>query len=84
LFILGVVYETLLDIGSEAVECLVNVDVALGRDLEEWDAKFIGERLALFCADDSLLFPVALVADQDLVDTFGGVLFYVLEPSADV
>ena len=32
----------------------------------------------------AFLFPVAFVADEDLVDAFGGVLFDVGEPGADV
>ena len=80
----GTVDEALLDIRGERVEGLVDVDVALGRDLEEGDAEFVGEGLALFCGDGALLFPVALVADEDLVDAFGGVLLDVGEPCADV
>ena len=34
--------------------------------------------------DGAFLLPVALVADEDLVDAFGGVLFDVGEPGADV
>lgn len=84
LVVLGVVDEALLDVGSEAVEGLVDVDVALGRDLEEGDAEFVGEGLALLGRNDTLLFPVTLVSDEDLVDTFGSVLFYVCEPCANV
>lgn len=84
LLILGVVDEALLDVGGEAVEGLVDVDVALGGDLEEGDAELVGEGLALLGADDALVLPVALVSDEDLVDALGGVLFYVGEPGADV
>lgn len=80
----GSIDKALLDIAGEAVKRLVDVDVALGRDLEEGDAEFVGEGLALFCGDGALLFPVALVADEDLVDAFGGVLLDVGEPCADV
>jgi len=38
----------------------------------------------LLGADGALFFPVAFVADEDLVDAFGGVLFDVGEPGADV
>lgn len=82
--VLGVVDESLLDIGGEGVESLVDVDVALRRDLEEGDAELVGEGLALLFGDDALVLPVALVADEDLVDALGGVLLYVLEPGADV
>ena len=84
LVVLGVVDEALLDVGGEAVEGLVDVDVALGGDLEEGDAELVGEGLALFLGDDALVLPVALVANQDLVNALGGVLLDVLEPRADV
>jgi len=73
-----------LDIRCERVEGLVNVDVALCADLEEGDAEFVCKRLALFCGNCALFFPVALVANEDLVDAFGGVLLDVGEPCADV
>jgi len=38
----------------------------------------------LLRADRPLLFPVAFVADEDLVDAFGCVLFDVGEPGSDV
>jgi hypothetical protein len=76
--------QPLLDIASQAVEGLVDIDVALCRDLEERDAELVGEGLTLFCGDGALLFPVALVANEDLVDAFGGVLFNVGEPCADI
>lgn len=82
--VLGAVDQSRLDIGGQAVECLVDVDVALGRDLEEGDAELVGEGLALLCRDDALVLPVALVADQDLVDALGSVLLDVLEPRANV
>lgn len=82
--VLLAVNESLLDVGGQAVESLVNVDVALCRDLEEGDAELVGEGLALLLGDDALVLPVALVADEDLVDALGGVLLYVLEPGADV
>ena len=76
--------QPLLDVTSQAVEGLVDIDVALRRHLEEGNTKLVGEGLALFCRDGALLFPVALVADQDLVDAFGGVLFNVSEPCANI
>jgi hypothetical protein len=76
--------QPLLDVAGQRVESLVDVDVALGRDLQEGDTEFVGESLALFCGDGALLFPVAFVANEDLVDAFGGVLLDVGEPCADV
>lgn len=78
------VNQALLDIAREAVKRLVDVDVALRGDLEKRDAEFVGKRLALFCGDCALFLPVALVADEDLVDAFGGVLLDVGEPCADI
>jgi hypothetical protein len=72
------------DIRRERVKGLVDVDVALRRDLEEWDTELVRKRLSLLCGNSALLFPVALVADEDLVDALGGVLLYVGEPCADV
>lgn len=73
-----------LDVARERVEGLVDVDVALCADLEEGNAEFVCKGLALFCGDGALLFPVALVADKDLVDSLGGMLFDIGEPCADV
>lgn len=84
LFVLGVVDEALLDVGCEAVKGLVDVDVALCRDFEEGDAELVGKSLALFLGDYALLLPVALVADEDLVDALGGMLLDILEPGANV
>lgn len=82
--VLGGVDDALLDVRGEAVEGLVDVDVALGRDLEEGDAQLVGEGLALLGGHGALLLPVALVADQDLIDALGGVLLHVCEPGPDV
>lgn len=81
---LGGVDDAGLDVGGQAVEGLVDVDAALGRDLEEGNAELVGQLLALFGGDDALLLPVALVANQNLVDALGGVLLDVGEPRADV
>lgn len=86
LLLLGLlgVDDALLDISGQAEEGLLHVDVGLCADLHEGDAELVGERLALLRRDRALLFPVALVADQDLVDALGGVLLDVGEPGADV
>lgn len=76
--------QPLLDVGSERVKGLVDVDVALCADLEEGDAEFVCKGLATFCTDDTFLFPIALVANENLVDALGGVLLDVGEPCADV
>lgn len=73
-----------LDIGGKAIECLFDVDVVLCGDLEEWDTELIGELLALFGRNRPLLFPVTLVSDENLVNSFAGVLFDIGEPGSDV
>ena len=66
--------HALLDIGCQAVEGLLDVDVVLGRDLQERNAQFVGQLLALLSRDGPLLLPVTLVPDKDLVNTLAGVL----------
>lgn len=78
------IHDSLLDIACQAVKCLVNVDVALGRDLHERYSQFVGECLPLLSRNCSLLFPVTLVTDQNLVDTLGRVLLNVGEPCPNV
>lgn len=72
------------DIARETEERFFDVDVALRTDLEKRDSELVCKCLSLFCAHGALLFPVTLVADKDLVDALGCVLFNVAEPSSDV
>jgi len=74
----------LLDVRSEAVEGLIDIDIALCRHFKEGDAKLVGECLAFFRHHGTLLFPIAFVAYENLVDTFGGMLLHVRKPSADI
>lgn len=67
--------HALLYLGGEAVEGLFDVGVVLGGDLEEGDAEFVGELLALFDRDGAFLLPVAFITDQNLVDALASVLF---------
>jgi hypothetical protein len=78
------IHKSLLDVARQAEECFLYVDVALRRDLHEGNAKLISQCLTLLCRDRSLLLPVALVADEDLVDAFCSVLLYVREPCPDI
>lgn len=57
------IHNTLLDVSGQAVKGLVDVDVALGRDLEEWDVQLAGQSLSLFGRHNTLLLPITLVAD---------------------
>ena len=74
LFGLGSVHS-FFDIRCKAVERLLNVDVVLGRDLEEGNAEFIGELLALFSRNRPFLLPVAFISNEDLVYAFTSMLF---------
>jgi hypothetical protein len=84
LLVLGVVDQPFLDVRCETVKRLVDVDVALCRNLKERDAKLIGECLTPLGRHRAFLFPVAFVADQDFVDSFSSVLLNVLEPGPDI
>ena len=71
LFGLGSVHP-FLDIRCKAVECLLNVDVVLSRNLEEGNTEFISELLALFGRDcpfssQSHLFPMRILCTPSLV-----------------
>jgi hypothetical protein len=76
--------DSLLDICRQAVECLLNIDVALRRDLEEWDAKLVRQLLTPFRRYHPSVFPITLVSDQDLIYAFCSMLLNVREPSPDI
>ena len=66
--------DAFLNVPGEGEERLFDVDVALGTDLHKGNAELVGESLALCSGNGALLLPVALVADEDLVDAFGCML----------
>ena len=76
--------DALLDIPREAEKSLFDVDIAFRGDLHERDPELVGQRLALLGGNGAFLLPVALIADEDFVDAFGGVLLDVGEPGSDV
>jgi hypothetical protein len=76
--------DALLDVASQAEEGLFDVDVGFCAHFHERNAELVGERLALLGGNCTLLFPVALVADQDLVHALGCMLLNVGEPGTDV
>jgi hypothetical protein len=78
------VNDSLLDVCRQAVECLLHIDVALCRDFHEGDAEFVCELLAALGGDDALVFPVAFVADENLVYAFGSMLFDVRKPGTNI
>lgn len=64
--LLLVVGVGLADLPDEVVEDLVDVDLGLGRGLEEGAAaKLAGKTLTLLGGDDALVLQVALVSDED-------------------
>lgn len=76
--------DSLLNIRRQAVERLLHIDVALGRDLQERYSELVCKLLAALRGDDALVFPIAFVANEDLVYAFRGMLFDVGEPDADI
>lgn len=79
------VQKSFLDVARETREGLLDVDVALGGHLHEWDAELFCQRLTFFCchAIGAALY-VTFVANEDLVHTFGRMLFHVREPRSYV
>lgn len=59
----------------ERHESFVHVVVGLSGRLDEFDSETVGEFLAFIEGDLALAFEVALVADQEPDNIFGGVLF---------
>jgi len=76
--------DPLLDLASQLEERLFHANVALCTDFHERNAELICKSLTLRSADLALFFPVAFVADQDLVDAFRCMLLDVGEPGAYV
>lgn len=76
--------HTLLDIRGETVERLFDVDVVFRRNLQERNAELVGKLLTLFSRDSPFLFPVTLVANENFVHAFAGVLLDVRKPCSDV
>lgn len=73
-----------IDAPRQGEKCLLDTLVNLCTGLQEADAKLIREFAALLFGDGLLLDPIRLVANKNLVDTLGGVLFDVCVPSPDV
>lgn len=82
--LLGGIDDTFLNVRGEGEKGLFDVDVALCADFHKGDAEFVSKGLALGGGDGALLFPVTLVADQDLVYAFGCVLLDIGEPCSDI
>lgn len=76
--------DALLDVACKAEEGLLDVDVRFRANLHEGNAELVGKCLTLLSRNGALLFPVTLVANQDLVNALGRMLLNVGEPCADV
>lgn len=80
----GRIYESRLDLSSQMEEGFLDVGIRLGRRLDIRHTELFGKLFCLLYRHDPLLFPVRLVADEDLGDAFAGVLFDVGVPCAHV
>lgn len=69
---------------SQGEEGVFHTLVRLGTRLEEAQSKLVGKRLALLESDGALLVPIALVANEDLVDPGRRVLVDLGVPGANV
>ena len=76
--------DSLLDVCRQTVESLLNIDVALCRDLEKWNAELVRQLLPAFRRDHTSVFPITLVSDKNLVHTLCGMLLNVREPGSDI
>lgn len=74
------VQQSLHDLSRETQERVLDIDVGLGGRLDELYTEGVGEGLTLFLRNDPLFVPIALVANQDLVDVLACVLLDVAEP----
>lgn len=73
-----------VDMPGECEERILDAIIDLCRGLHELNTKLIGEFAPLLLCDGALVCPVRLVADKNLVDSFGSVLFNVGMPCTDV
>ena len=69
---------------SQREECLFDTLVRLCTCLQESKSKLIGELSALFHRNGTFLVPVALVSNEDFVDSVRGVLLNVRVPGSNV
>jgi hypothetical protein len=76
--------KTHLDLSSHSQESLLDVCGILGRGFEERNAETVGELFGNSILDNLLVRHIALVSDQKLVDTVGGVPVNLLQPLLDV
>lgn len=76
--------QTGLDISGQCEKCLLHTFVCFCTSLQEPQSKLVGKRTPLLNRNRSLLLPVALVTDKNLVDAGRCMLFNVGEPGPDV
>ncbi len=66
--------ESVLDIGGNSYESLLDVDILLSGGLKEVDVVLLSQSLALLVGDGALLSHIALVANEDFVHIHVSVL----------
>jgi len=76
----GLGLHSCLDLAGHGQESLLNIGGGLGRSLEEFNSKRVGEFLALLRRDDTLARQIGLIAHQKLVDVLGGVSINLVQP----
>lgn len=72
------------DVPGQCEKCLLHTFVCFRTSLQEPQSKLVGKRTSLLNRNRSLLLPVALVTDKNLVHAGRRMLFNVGEPGSDV
>lgn len=72
------------NVPGQGEKCLLHTFICLCTSLQEPQSKLVGKRTPLLNRNRSLLLPIALVTDKDLVDAGRRMLFNVGKPSSDV
>lgn len=73
-----------INVPGQCEKCLLHTFVCFCTSLQEPQSKLVGKRTPLLNRNRSLLLPVALVTDKNLVDAGRCMLFNVGEPGPDV
>ena len=73
-----------VDLPSKCEESLFYTFIDFRWGLHELDTEFISQFSSLFFGNSTLLGPVWFVSDENLIDTFRGMLLNVGMPCADI
>lgn len=68
----------------QAEESIFNTLVDLCASFHELDSEFFSQFATLFLGNSTLVVPIALVPNENLVDALGSMLFNVLVPGSDI